>query len=89
MVKNLPANIGDTGSNHGPGRSHKPGGNWACVPQPLKPGRLEPVLRNKRSHSNEKPVHGQLESSPHSQQLEEAYAQQGAQQGRPEAAENK
>ena len=47
------------------------------------------MLYNKRSHSNEKPVHGQLESSPHSQQLEEAYAQQGAQQGRPEAAENK
>ena len=28
---------------------------WACVPQLLKPARLEPVLRNKRSHRNEKP----------------------------------
>ena len=30
---------------------------WAHVPQLLKPARLEPVLRNKRSHDNEKPVH--------------------------------
>ena len=30
---------------------------WARVPQLLKPVRLEPVLRNKRSHHNEKPVH--------------------------------
>ena len=30
---------------------------WACVLQLLKPVRLEPVLRNKRSHRSEKPVH--------------------------------
>ena len=30
---------------------------WARVPQLMKPVRLEPVLRNKRSHHNEKPVH--------------------------------
>ena len=30
---------------------------WACVPQLLKPVHLEPVLRNKRSHHNEKPTH--------------------------------
>ena len=30
---------------------------WACVPQLLKLMRLEPVLHNKRSHCNEKPVH--------------------------------
>ena len=30
---------------------------WAHEPQLLKPTRLEPVLRNKRSHRNEKPVH--------------------------------
>ena len=29
----------------------------AHVPQLLKPTRLEPVLRNKRSHDNEKPAH--------------------------------
>ena len=30
---------------------------WACEPQLLKPACLEPVLRNKRSHCNEKPAH--------------------------------
>ena len=30
---------------------------WARVPQLLKPAHPEPVLRNKRSHHNEKPVH--------------------------------
>ena len=30
---------------------------WAHVPQPLKPACLEPMLRNKRSHHNEKPAH--------------------------------
>ena len=29
---------------------------WAYVPQLLKPMHLEPMLRNKRSHRNEKPV---------------------------------
>ena len=30
---------------------------WAHMPQLLKPMRLEPVLPNKRSHRNEKPMH--------------------------------
>ena len=30
---------------------------WAHVPQLPKPARLEPMLHNKRSHRNEKPVH--------------------------------
>ena len=30
---------------------------WARTLQLLKPARLEPVLRNKRSHRNEKPAH--------------------------------
>ena len=30
---------------------------WARVPQLLKPVHLEPVLHNKRSHLNEKPMH--------------------------------
>ena len=30
---------------------------WDRMPQPLKPMCLEPVLRNKRSHRNEKPKH--------------------------------
>ena len=30
---------------------------WACMPQLLKPVHLEPMLCNKRSHRNKKPVH--------------------------------
>ena len=30
---------------------------WAHAPQLLKPAHLEPVLRKKRSHRNEKPAH--------------------------------
>ena len=41
--------------------------------QILKSKSLEPVLCNKRSHLNEKPA---MKSSPHSQQLEKAQAQQ-------------
>ena len=33
---------------------------------------LEPTLHNRRSHSNEKPVHRKLESNPRLLQLEEA-----------------
>ena len=35
MVKNPPANAGDTGSSPGPGRSHMPQSNEARVPQLL------------------------------------------------------
>ena len=37
---------------------------WAHVPQLLKPALLEPVLHNKRSHLNEKPVHRQRRVAP-------------------------
>ena len=37
VVKNPPANARDTGSIPGLGRSHMLWGNWACVPQLLKP----------------------------------------------------
>ena len=69
VVKNLPANAGDTGLSPGPGRSHMPWSNEArapqllslhsraCEPQLLKPARLEPAPCNKRSHRNEKPAH--------------------------------
>ena len=36
----------------------------ACEPRLLKPTRLEPVLRNKRSHHKEKPVHRNEEQLP-------------------------
>ena len=76
MVKNLPASAGDTGSGPGPGRSHMPWSNWACAPQLLslrsracgpqllKPAHLEPVLRNKGGHHNEKPEHHNEEWPP-------------------------
>ena len=69
MVKNLPANAGDMGWSPGLGRSHMPQSNEAHAPrllspcsrahepQLLKPAHLEPVLHNKRSHRNEKPIH--------------------------------
>ena len=34
------------------------------MPQLLKPRHLEPVLRNKRSHRNEKPTHHNEEQPP-------------------------
>ena len=37
---------------------------WARVPQVLKPTRLEPMLCNKRSHCNKKPVHRKEEWPP-------------------------
>ena len=57
VVKNPPANAGDTGSSPGLGRSHMLRSNEACTPQLLKSACLEPVLCNKRSHSNENLVH--------------------------------
>ena len=35
MVKNPPANAGDTGSSPGPGGSHMPWSSWAREPQLL------------------------------------------------------
>ena len=64
---------------------------WAYVPWLLKPARLEPMLRNKRSHHNERPTHRNggprttTKSSPCSLQLERACVQQQ----RPNAAKNK
>ena len=69
VVKNPPANAGDTGLSPGLGRSHMPWGNQARAPQLLslrsrtrepqllKPVHLEPMLRNKRSHRSEKLAH--------------------------------
>ena len=69
VVKNRPANAGDKGSIPGPGRSHMLWSKLASAPQLLSlhsrarepqllsPHALGPVLHNKRSHRNEKPVH--------------------------------
>ena len=68
VVKNLPTSVGDTGEIPDLGRSHRLWSNSARVPQILslcsraqelqllKPSPLKPMLPNKRSHHNEKPV---------------------------------
>ena len=53
VVESLPADAGDTGSSPGLGGSHMPRSNWALA----GPARLEPVLRSKRGHNSERPVH--------------------------------
>jgi len=57
LVKNPPANAGDTGSMPGPGKFYMPQSNQAHMPQLPMPASLEPVLHSKRSHFNEKPAH--------------------------------
>ena len=96
MVKSPPAGAGDTGLSPGPGGSHVPRSGWARAPQLLslrsrayepqllKPTCLEPVLRSKGSHRNEKPAHCR-EEWPHSLQLGRAHMQRR----RPNAAKNK
>ena len=50
-VKNPPANAGDTGSSPGPGRSHMPQSNQACVPQLLSLcSRAQPPSHNYWAH---------------------------------------
>ena len=71
LVKNLPANAGswvralvwEDPICHG---ATKPvcHNYWARVSQLLKPVCLEPVLHNKRSHHNKKPVHRNKENPP-------------------------
>ena len=48
VVKNPPANAGDTGLSPGPGRSHMPRSNEARAPQILSPRATttEPVSHN-------------------------------------------
>ena len=64
VVKNPPANAGDMGLSlvredpTSQGATKRVCHNyWAREPQLLKPACLELVLRNKRSHRNEKPTH--------------------------------
>ena len=58
---------------------------WALVPQLLKPARLEPMLRNRRSHLNEKPVPHNEEEPPITATRESLHVQQR----RPNAAKIK
>ena len=83
MVKNLPANAGDTDLIIGPGRSHVPWDNEACAPQALTPASPEPSLR-KTEDMTICPCAAR-KSSPCWRQLEKALVQQQ----RPRTAENK
>ena len=76
-----PARAGDAGLIPSQGGFHTPWGNWARELRLLKPESLEPMLGNRRRRRSET----ELESSPHSLQLEKARMQQW----RPSAAENK
>ena len=55
VVKNLPANAGDTGSSPGPGRFHMPRSNKAPVPQllSLRSTAREPQLLSPRATTTE------------------------------------
>ena len=55
VVKNPPANAGDTGSSPGSGRSYMPWSNEACVPQLLSlcSGAREPQLLSPRATTTE------------------------------------
>ena len=55
MVKNPPANTGDTGSSPGPGRSHMPQSNEARAPQllSLSSRAREPQLLSLRATATE------------------------------------
>ena len=54
VVKNLPANAGESGSNLGLGRSHMPRSSWAHVPLvSLRSRALEPQLLSPRATATE------------------------------------
>ena len=59
VVKNLSAREGDMGLIPGPGCSHMPQSNWACVPQLLSPRATttEPVCHNYSSPRTLEPKH--------------------------------
>ena len=64
VVKNPPANAGDTGSSPGLGRSHMPWSNLSPWATTTEPARLEPVLRNRRGHDSDRPAHRDEEWPP-------------------------
>ena len=84
MVKNLPANAGDTGSSPGLGRSHMPRSNWAREPQllSLRVWSLCPAIRETATVKGPCTA---MKSGPRSPQVEKALAQKQ----RPNTAKNK
>ena len=84
MVKNPPANAGDTGSIPGLGRSHMPWSNWAHEPQLLSL-RVWNLCSATREAAIVRGPRTTMKSGPHSPQLEKALAQKR----RPNTAKNK
>ena len=84
MVKNLPANAGDTGSSPGLGRSHMPRSNWAREPQLLSL-RIWSLCSATREAVTVRGPGTVMKSGPRLPQLEKALAQKR----RPNAAKNK
>ena len=84
MVKNLPANAGDTGSSPGLGRSHMPPSNWAREPQLLSLS-VWSLCSTTGEAATVRGPRTVMKSGLHSPQLEKALAQKR----RPNAAKNK
>ena len=64
-----PASAGGFFTTEPPGKPLLSLCSKAREPRLLSPGALEPAVSNKRNHCNEKPIHCNSESSPHSPQL--------------------
>ena len=84
MVKNPPANAGDTGSSPGLGRSHMPQSSWAREPQLLSL-RVWSLCSATREAAIVRGLRTVMKSGPHLPQLEKALAQKR----RPKTAINK
>ena len=87
VVKNSPANAGDTGLLSGPGRCHMPGSNWACMHnywasalEPKCHNFWSPLFKNSCSTTREVTAigspHTARKSSPYLSQLGKAHVQQ-------------
>ena len=84
VVENLPAKVGDTGSNPGLGRSHMPQSNWAREPQLLSL-RVWSLCSAAREAAIVRGPRTAMKSGPRSPQLEKALAQKR----RPNTVKNK
>ena len=84
VVKNLPANSGDTGSSPGLGRSHMPRSNWAREPQLLSL-RVWSLCSATGEAATVRDPRTAMKSGPCSPQPEKALAQKR----RPNTAKNK
>ena len=84
VVRNPPANAGDTGSCPGPGRPHMPRSNWAREPQLLSL-RIWSLCSATREVATVRGLRTTMKSSPRSPQLEKALTQKR----RPNTAKSK